>query len=95
VEGWPIGVVEAAVSGCIPVIRDWPQVATKGGARAIYAETPEWVVASPAEGAGRIRTYADPAAWAGESARCRNAADRLTATGATEAEVLGLILGRP
>lgn len=95
VEGWPVGVVEAAVSGCIPVIRDWPQVATKGGARAIYAETPEWVVASPAEGAGRIRTYADPAAWAGESARCRNAADRLTATGATEAEVLGLILGRP
>lgn len=95
VEGWPVGVVEAAVSGCIPVIRDWPQVAAMGGARAIYADTPEWVVASPAEGAARIRSYADPTAWAAESARCRDAADRLTAAGATEAEVLSLILGRP
>ena len=94
VEGWPVGVVEAAVSGCVPVIRDWPQVATLDGARTIYADAPEWVVTTPEEAAERIRTYADPVAWALESRRSRAAADALSAAGATSGDYLRAILGR-
>ena len=93
VEGWPVGVVEAAVSGCVPVIRDWPQVAARDGARTIYADTPDWVVSSPREAADRIRAYADPVAWAMESRRSRAAADALSAAGATSQEYLDAILG--
>lgn len=94
VEGWPVGVVEAAASGCVPVIRDWPQVAGHGGARRIYADTPDWVVATPEEGAARIAALADRQAWVAESARAREAADRLSAAGATSQDYLRVILGR-
>lgn len=93
VEGWPVGVVEAAVSGCVPVIRDWPQVAAVDGARTIYAATPDWVVSSPREAAARIRAYADPSSWAAESARSRAAADALSSAGATAGDYLDVILG--
>ncbi len=93
VEGWPVGVVEAAVSGCVPVIRDWPQVAALDGARTIYAGTPDWVVATPAEAAARIRSYADPDAWALESLQSRAAADALSDAGATSGDYLRAILG--
>ncbi|MEI2775186.1 MAG: glycosyltransferase family 4 protein [Tetrasphaera sp.] len=93
VEGWPVGVVEAAASGCVPVIRDWPQVAAHGGARQIYADTPDWVVTTPEEGAARISALADRRAWVAESARSREAADRLSAAGATTQDYLRAILG--
>lgn len=93
VEGWPVGVVEAAASGAIPVIRDWPQVAALGGARVIYADQPDWVMSTPAQAAARITAYAEPQAWAAESQRVRAAADTLCAVGATSDEYLDVILG--
>ena len=89
-----MGVVEAAASGAIPVIRDWPQVQAVGGARAVYAETPDWVVATPQEAAARILRFAEPDAWAAEAAAVRASADQLCCGGATSTEYLDAILGR-
>jgi len=93
VEGWPVGVTEAAASGCIPVIRDWPQVAALGGAREIYRDHLDWVVATPAEAAARIRAAADPDAWAAASAAARAAAGELCSVGSTREDYLAVILG--
>lgn len=93
VEGWPVGVTEAAASGSVPVIRDWPQVRDLGGARAIYAGVPEWVVGTPTEATARIRSFAEPAAWAAESARSAQLAEALCSVGSTAADYLDAILG--
>ncbi|MFI5754735.1 hypothetical protein [Streptomyces sp. NPDC051569] len=52
-EGWPLSVVEGAVSGAVPVVRDWPYFsATPHGAGALFPSS--WIVATPAEAADRI-----------------------------------------
>lgn len=90
---WPSPECQAPLSGCVPVIRDWPQVAALDGARTICADAPVWVVSTPAEAAARIRSYADPGAWALESRRSRAAADALSDAGATSADYRDVILG--
>ena len=93
VEGWPVGLIESAASGCVPVVRDWPQVAALGGARGIYRDTPAWVTSTPAQAAARIVEFADVGTWVRESARSREAAVALCAVGTTTNEYLDVILG--
>ena len=91
--GWPVGLIESAASGCVPVVRDWPQVAALGGARGIYRDTPAWVTSTPAQAAARIVEFADVGTWVRESARSREAAVALCAVGTTTNEYLDVILG--
>ncbi|MFF0444873.1 glycosyltransferase [Streptomyces sp. NPDC004609] len=52
-ESFHCGLVEGAVSGALPVVRDWPFFAGKeNGARTLFPA--DWVVASPKEAAERI-----------------------------------------
>ncbi len=52
-EGSPVALIEAAASGAVPVVRDWPFfAATEHGPRTLYPS--EWVVETPAEAAARI-----------------------------------------
>ncbi|MBR7743471.1 glycosyltransferase [Phycicoccus sp. BSK3Z-2] len=75
-EGNHHGLVEGAASGAVPVVRDWPLFARRGGARAVFP--PEWVVGSLEEAADRVRaTTADPATWERERRRARDAAVRM------------------
>lgn len=55
VEGTHATVLEGAASGALPVVRDWPQVAGIGGARANFPA--EWVVSTPQEAAERILAW--------------------------------------
>ena len=66
-ESWHLGLVEGAASGAVPVVRQWPLLASLGGARALFP--PDWVVADLAEAEARVRAVTDPAAW--EDARRR------------------------
>lgn len=59
-ESWPVGLAEAVAAGAVPVVRDWPMVAPRGGAVAVYPD--DWVVDSVAAAAERIRSLADPTA---------------------------------
>lgn len=61
-ETWHVGAAEAVAAGAVPVIRDWPMLRSRGGARAIYPA--DWVVDSPEEAVGRITSLADPDARA-------------------------------
>ncbi|EFU80343.1 glycosyltransferase, group 1 family protein [Mobiluncus curtisii ATCC 51333] len=51
-ESFHRSVVEGSAAGCVPVVRDWPEVARYGGARGIYPE--DWVVANQEEAVARI-----------------------------------------
>lgn len=51
-ESFHRSVVEGSAAGCVPVVRDWPEVARYGGARGIYPE--DWIVANQEEAAARI-----------------------------------------
>lgn len=61
-EGNHHGLVEGAATGAVPVVRDWPLFARRGGARAVFPE--DWVVDDVEQAAARIReTTADEATW--------------------------------
>ncbi|CAN5307528.1 hypothetical protein BH24GEM2_BH24GEM2_16760 [soil metagenome] len=68
-EGWHLGLIEGAASGAVPVVRNWPLLASRDGARSTHP--PEWVVQDLDEADARIAELADPAAWARASARAR------------------------
>ena len=68
-ESFGIGVMEAAGSGAVPVVRDWPVFAALDGARSVAPE--EWVVGTVAEAADRIRGLAEEPEWTRASDRAR------------------------
>ncbi|MGB3762006.1 MAG: hypothetical protein WA966_02210 [Ornithinimicrobium sp.] len=70
-EGWHLGLIEGIASGAVPVVRDWPMLAGRGGAASLYPH--EWVVADLDEADRRIAALADRATWgeAAELARTR------------------------
>lgn len=61
VEGTHEAVAEAAASGCLPVVRNWPEMAPWGGAGRIYPA--EWIVEDPEQAARRILALSDAAAY--------------------------------
>jgi glycosyltransferase involved in cell wall biosynthesis len=70
VEGSHEAVAEGAAAGCVPVVRNWPQVAGWGGAHGQFPA--EWIVETPADAAARIRGVADPATRAETGERARD-----------------------
>ncbi|MGW4029024.1 glycosyltransferase [Streptomyces sp. NPDC004838] len=62
-ESFHCGLVEGAVSGALPVVRDWPFFAGReNSARTLFPD--DWVVSSPKEAAERIRAHtASEDAW--------------------------------
>ncbi len=57
-EGTHESVAEGAAAGCVPVVRDWPEIAPWGGAGMVYP--PEWIVADVDAAVRRIRSVSAP-----------------------------------
>lgn len=67
-EGTHESVAEAAAAGCVPIVRNWPEMAPWGGAGAIFP--PEWIAEDADEAAAAVLALADADAYA-EAARTR------------------------
>lgn len=52
-EGFPVEVARGALAGAVPVVRNWPQVASRGGARGTVPA--EWVADTVDDAVTRIR----------------------------------------
>jgi glycosyltransferase involved in cell wall biosynthesis len=70
-EGWHLGLVEGAASGAVPVVRNWPMLASRGGPRVLYPS--EWVVDDLDAAEARVRELTAPDRWeaARQEARAR------------------------
>jgi glycosyltransferase involved in cell wall biosynthesis len=68
-ESFHVGLMQAAASGAVPVVRDWPTLRRLGGAAAVVPA--EWVVPDLEGAVERILAHADPGVRqrAGEQAR--------------------------
>lgn len=64
-EGWHVGLIEGAASGAVPVVRDWPMLAERGGAGSIFPQ--DWVVADVDQADARIAALSDLGAWEASS----------------------------
>jgi glycosyltransferase involved in cell wall biosynthesis len=64
-ESFALGLVEAAASGAVPVVRDWPVFARLGGARGLFPG--EWVVDDVEEAVSRILGLGEQPAWTAAS----------------------------
>lgn len=51
-EAFHLAVVEGVASGAVPVVRNWPMLAGRGGAHSVYPS--DWVVETPERAADRI-----------------------------------------
>ncbi len=73
-ESFGLGLVEAAASGAVPVVRNWPMFAGLSGARRLFPA--EWVVEDVDEAVERVLAHANAPAWerASSSARAEVAA---------------------
>lgn len=71
-EGWHLGLVEGAASGAVPVVRNWPLLASRGGPRHLYPS--EWVVDDLDQAEARVRKVTDVRCWDAESALARRQA---------------------
>lgn len=69
-EGTHEAVAEAAAAGCVPVVRNWPEMAPWGGASLIYPE--RWIVEDVEAAVTRIRSLADAETRDEEAGRCRS-----------------------
>ena len=74
-ESTHVAVIEGVASGCLPVVRDWPDARPVGGAHATYP--PEWIVVDPAEAAARILAASKDDASPADSAEASAAAQWL------------------
>lgn len=90
-ESFGLGLVEGAVSGCVPVVRDWPVYAPLGGARGLFPE--EWVVETVGEAVARIRATCDEPAWTRASQLAQTAAQERFGVGSTRERLQQIVLG--
>lgn len=89
-ESWPVGVAEAVAAGAVPVVRDWPMLASRGGARKLYGDA---VVDTVQEAVERIRSLADPQDRDRAALRAREQLAALTDRVGTTAALRELVLG--
>lgn len=88
-ESFHQGLIEGALSGAVPVTRDWPIMAPFGGPASFLPD--RWVARTPAEFADRVvPLMTDDAAWAEERRRCR--AEAATVVGSADAAALHEVL---
>ncbi len=90
-EGWHLGLIEGAASGAVPVVRNWPLLASREGARTTHP--PEWVVEDLDEADRRISDLADPLLWSIASERARSMTLQRYAPGPIAEAYRALILG--
>ncbi len=69
-EGTHESVAEAAAAGCVPVVRNWPEMAPWGGASRIFPA--DWVVEDVEEAVQAVLALADPARREQEAQRRRD-----------------------
>lgn len=60
-ENFHLGLVEGVASGAVPVVRDWPLWASRGGAGSLFPT--DWVVADLDEAEARVRAVTSPEEW--------------------------------
>lgn len=89
-ESWPVGVAEAVAAGAVPIVRDWPMLAARGGARSLYGEA---VVPDVAEAVRRIRSLADPQDRDLAAREAREALGRAADPVAVTSQLRRLVLG--
>lgn len=88
-ESFGVGLVEAAASGAVPVVRSWPMFAALDGARRLFPA--EWVVDDVDEAVERVLAHADAPEWERASASARaEVAERFLA--GAPARTLGRII---
>lgn len=92
-EGWHLGLIEGAASGAVPVVRDWPLLASREGARSTHP--PEWVVQDLAEADHRIAELADPEVWLEASRQATAHVAQRYAAAAVARDYRRLILSAP
>ncbi|CAM3968214.1 glycosyltransferase [Helcobacillus massiliensis] len=90
-EGTHESVAEAAAAGCIPVVRNWPDIAPWGGAQAIYPA--EWTIGTPAEAAERILALVEDAPYESTSASVRRWVQENRREDEVRADYVGLLKG--
>ena len=90
-ESWHVGAIEAVAAGAVPVVRDWPLFAHRGGARRLFPE--DWVVDDVAQAVDRIEQFSDSRAWAEESVRTRRMVHDLTDALQSARDLRRIVLG--
>lgn len=90
-ESFGLGLVEGAISGCVPVVRDWPVYASVDGARGLFPQ--DWVVDSIEEAVARIRATCDEPAWTQASGAARAEAQERFAVDSAREQLQQIVLG--
>ena len=90
-ESFGLGMMEAAASGCVPVVRDWPVFTPVGGARAVVPD--DWVVETVEQAVDRIEELAEEPAWSRASAAARDAVEDSYASEDTLSTLCRVVLG--
>lgn len=68
-EGTHESVAEGAAAGCVPVVRNWPEIAPWGGAAMVYPQ--DWIVQDVDSAVRRIRSMAEPETFSAAAANAR------------------------
>ncbi|MFX0539013.1 glycosyltransferase family 4 protein [Ornithinimicrobium sp. Y1847] len=90
-ESFGLGMMEAAGSGVVPVVRDWPIFASLGGAHSVVPT--DWVIDSIEGAVQRILAHAEEPAWSEASARARAEVRERYASDTTLQTLCDVILG--
>lgn len=69
-EGTHESIAEGAAAGCVPVVRNWPEIAPWGGAAMVYPTG--WIVEDVEAAVRRIRSLAEPGAFAAAAEQARS-----------------------
>lgn len=69
-EGTHESVAEAAAARCVPIVRNWPEMAPWGGAGTIFPE--DWIVEDVDDAVAAIRSLTEPEEHAREAQRRRS-----------------------
>ncbi|MBA2696736.1 MAG: glycosyltransferase [Actinobacteria bacterium] len=91
-ESWHLGMTEGVAAGAVPVVRNWPAFARRGGAGRLYP--PDWVVDSAQQAVERIRLLADPVVRQQESGRARQALLKMAEPGRVGRAYREVVVGR-
>lgn len=89
-ESWPVGLAEGVAAGAVPVVRDWPMLASRNGARSLYGDA---VVDTVEEAVDRIRSVVDTEGRSGAAQDARAALAELADTTGTTSRLREIALG--
>lgn len=90
-EGTHESVAEAAAAGCVPVVRNWPEIAPWGGAEMVYPA--DWIIEDVESAVDRIRSLSTPGAFDAEAERARTWIQSSRQPDAIRADYLSFLQG--